>query len=78
MIYKCQSLSVDRPTFRESGATGRDQRAFDVTNVFGPAEGAVALDCAGKRFFDWKIGLICAIVLKETEFSRLFDGLIIY
>ena len=53
-------------------------RVCDFTRVFGPAEGAVAVDCDCERFKGWKIGVTSAIAIKETEPCQLFDGLIVY
>jgi hypothetical protein len=56
----------------------QDPDACDFTRVFGPAKGAVAMDCQGERFNGWKIGVTSAIAIKDTEPCQLFDGLIVY
>ena len=55
-----------------------DPKVCHFTKVFGPADGAVAVDCDFERFKGWKIGLTSAIAIKDTEPCQLFDGLIVY
>jgi hypothetical protein len=56
----------------------QDPGRCDFTKAFGPVEGAVAVECDGKRFNGWKIGLTSAMAIKNTEPCQLFDGLIVY
>ena len=55
-----------------------DPGMCDFARLFGPAKGAVALDCDGDRFRGWKFRLTSGMAIKDTEPCQLFDGLIIY
>jgi len=47
------------------------------SDVFGPIEGSVAIDC-DHRFDGWKFGLASIIAIKPSEACDLVDGIIVY
>jgi len=49
----------------------------DFTDVFGPIDGSVAIDCY-RRFDGWKFGHASIIAIKPTETCDLVDGIIVY
>ena len=49
----------------------------DFTDVFGPVDGSVVIDC-DRRFDGWKFGLSSIIAIKPTATCDLVDGIIVY
>ncbi|MBW2608207.1 MAG: hypothetical protein JRD05_11295 [Deltaproteobacteria bacterium] len=49
----------------------------DFTDVFGPIDGSVVIDC-DRKFDGWKFSIASIIAIKPTETCDLVDGIIVY
>jgi hypothetical protein len=63
--------------FTISQLIDENPKKCDFTDVLGPVDGSVVVDC-DRRFDGWKFGPASIIAIKPTETCDLVDGIIIY
>jgi len=77
-IYEyLKSMIPEFRIFSISQLIDENPEECDFTDVFGPVDGSVVIDCDHK-FDGWKFGLSSIIAIKPTKTCDLVDGIIVY
>lgn len=77
-IYRyLKSIIPEFRIFTISQLIDENPEECDFTDVFGPIDGSVVIDCDYK-FDGWKFGLASIIAIKPTKTCDLVDGIIVY
>ena len=77
-IYEyLKSMIPEFRIFSISQLIDENPEKCDFTDVFGPVDGSVVIDCDHK-FDGWKFGLSSIIAIKPTKTCDLVDGIIVY
>jgi len=72
-----KSMIPEFRIFSISQLIDENPKECDFTDVFGPVDGSVVIDC-DRRFDGWKFGIASIIAIKPTETCDLVDGIIVY
>ena len=72
-----KSMIPEFRIFSISQLIDENPKKCDFTDVFGPVDGSVVIDC-DRKFDGWKFGIALIIAIKPTETCDLVDGIIVY